>query len=50
MGGKTTMDKRGHHICKLVNYEVRQKITQSTSKKWQGKVSYYTWHFGSNDL
>ena len=39
MGGKTTMDKRGHHICKMVNYEVRQKITQSTSKRWQGKVT-----------
>ena len=39
MGGKTTMDKRGHHICKMVNYEVRQKITQSTSKRWQGKIT-----------
>ena len=22
MGASTTMEKRGHHICKLVNYEV----------------------------
>jgi len=33
------MEKRGHHICKMVNYEVRQKITQSISKRWQGKVT-----------
>ena len=39
MGGKTTMEKRGNHICKMVNYEVRQKITQSISKRWQGKVT-----------
>jgi hypothetical protein len=38
MGGKTTMEKRGHHICKMVNYEVRQRITQPTSRKLQGKV------------
>ena len=39
MGGKTIMEKRGHHICKMVNYEVRQKITQPTSKRWAGKVT-----------
>jgi len=39
MGGKTTMEKRGHHICKMINYEVRQKITQPTSKRWAGKVT-----------
>ena len=39
MGSKTMMEKRGHHICKMVNYEVRQKITQSISKRWQGKVT-----------
>ena len=33
------MEKRGHHICKMVDYEVRQKITQSISKRWQGKVT-----------
>ena len=38
MGGKTTMEKRGHHICKMVNYEVRQRTTQPTTRKFQGKV------------
>ncbi len=38
MGGKTTMEKRGHHICKMVNYEVRQRTTQPTSRKLQGKI------------
>ena len=39
MGSKTMMEKRGHHICKMVNYEVRQKTTQPTSSRWQGKVT-----------
>ena len=38
MGSKTTMEKRGHHICKLVNYEVRQRITKPTSRRMGGKV------------
>ena len=38
MGGSTTMEKRGHHICKMVNYEVRQKITKETSRRLAGKV------------
>jgi len=38
MGGSTTMEKRGHHICKMVNYEVRQKITKETSKRLGGKI------------
>ena len=38
MGGSTTMEKRGHHICKMVNYEVRQKITKETSRRLGGKV------------
>ncbi len=38
MGGSTTMEKRGHHICKLVNYEVRQKVTKETSKRVGGKL------------
>ena len=38
MGGSTTMEKRGHHICKMVNYEVRQKITKETSKRIGGKI------------
>jgi len=32
------MEKRGHHICKMVNYEVRQKITKETSKRIGGKI------------
>ena len=39
MGGKTTMEKRGHHICRMVNYEVRQRITQPTTRKFQGRVT-----------
>jgi len=38
MGGKTTMEKRGNHICKMVNYEVRQRITKPTSRRMAGKV------------
>jgi hypothetical protein len=38
MGGSKTMEKRGHHICKMVNYEVRQKITRETSKRIGGKI------------
>ena len=38
MGGSTTMEKRGHHICKMVNQEVRQKITKETSKRIGGKI------------
>lgn len=33
MGGSTTMEKRGHHICRMVSYEVRQKVTQETNRK-----------------
>jgi len=32
------MEKRGHHICKMVNYEVRQKVTKETSKRIGGKI------------
>ena len=38
MGGSTTMEKRGHHICKMVNYEVRQKTTSPTTRRLAGKV------------
>lgn len=38
MGGKTIMEKRGHHICKMVNYEVRQRITKPTNRKLQGNM------------
>ena len=38
MGASTTMEKRGHHICKMVNYEVRQKVTKETSRRLAGKI------------
>ena len=38
MGASTTMEKRGHHICKMVNYEVRQKVSKETSKRVGGKI------------
>jgi len=38
MGGSKMMEKRGHHICKLVNYEVRQKVVKETSRKVGGKL------------
>ena len=38
MGGSAMMEKRGHHICRMVNYEVRQKITQETSRKVGNKL------------
>ena len=37
MGGSRTMEKRGHHICKMVKYEVRQKIVKATTRKVGGK-------------
>jgi|TARA_R110000744_G_scaffold156687_1_gene272351 hypothetical protein len=36
MGGNRMMEKRGHHICKMVTYEVRQKVTQETNRKVGG--------------
>ena len=38
MGGSTMMEKRGHHICRMVNYDIRQKITKETSRKVGGKL------------
>tara|TARA_R110000824_G_scaffold99065_3_gene236097 strand:+ start:84 stop:368 length:285 start_codon:yes stop_codon:yes gene_type:complete len=38
MGGSKIMEKRGHHICKMLTYEVRQKVTQETNKKVGGKL------------
>ena len=38
MGGNTMMEKRGHHICKMVNYDVRQKITKETNRKVGGNL------------
>ena len=36
MGGSRTMEKRGHHICRVGTYEVRQKVTRATESKYQG--------------
>ena len=33
MGAKTTMEVRGHHICSLTNYEVRQRIVKPKIRK-----------------
>ena len=38
MGGSTMMEKRGHHICKMVNYDVRQKVIKETSRKVGGNL------------
>ena len=38
MGGSRTMEKRGHHICRVGTYEVRQKVTQATKNRFQGKI------------
>ena len=38
MGGSAMMEKRGHHICKMVNYNVRQKVIQETTRKVGGKL------------
>ena len=38
MGAGKTMEKRGHHMCKMVNYEVRQKVIQESIKKVQKRL------------
>ena len=38
MGGSKIMEKRGHHICKMATYEVRQKIVKETNRKVGGKL------------
>ena len=38
MGGSTMMEKRGHHICRMVNYNVRQKVIKETTRKVGGKL------------
>ena len=38
MGGSTIMEKRGHHICKMVNYNIRQKVIKETTRKVGGKL------------
>ena len=37
MGSSRTMEKRGHHICQVGEYQVRQKVTTATSRRQQGK-------------
>lgn len=36
MGSSRTMEKRGHHICRVGEYQVRQKVIKSTNKRYQG--------------
>ena len=38
MGGSRTMEKRGHHICQVGPYQVRQKVTRATESKYQGEL------------
>ena len=38
MGGSRTMEKRGHHICQVGLYQVRQKVTQATKNRFQGQI------------
>ena len=38
MGAGKTMEKRGHHMCKMVNYEVRQKVIQESIRKVGAKM------------
>jgi hypothetical protein len=32
------MEKRGHHMCKMVNYEVRQKVIHESIRKVGAKM------------
>ena len=36
MGSSRTMEKRGHHICQVGEYQVRQKVVKATNKRYQG--------------
>jgi len=38
MGGSRTMEKRGHHICQVGPYQIRQKVTRATESKYQGEL------------
>ena len=38
MGGSRMMEKRGHHICQVGTYQIRQKVTRATEGKYQGKT------------
>jgi len=37
MGSSRTMEKRGHHICQVGDYQVRQKVIKAVDKRYQGK-------------
>ena len=36
MGGSRTMEKRGHHICQVGDYQVRQKVVKATINERKG--------------
>jgi|TARA_R110002167_G_C12257225_1_gene612626 hypothetical protein len=38
MGGNRMMEKRGHQMCRMVNYDVRQKVTQEIVRKSGNKL------------
>ena len=52
MGSKTTMEKRGHHVCKVDYLNIRQRITMPRIKKGfrggtekiAGKVDVFVYH------
>ena len=37
MGGSRTMEKRGHHICQVGTYQVRQKVIKAIEDKMKTK-------------
>ena len=52
MGNKTTMEKRGHHVCKVDYLNIRQRITMPRLKKGlrggvdkiNGSVEVFVYH------
>ena len=57
MGSKTTMEKRGHHVCKVGYLNIRQRIAMPRLKKGlrggvqevKGSVQVFVYH-GKNKL
>ena len=42
MGAKSVMEKRGHHICRVGAYEIRQRMTAATKKRGgSSEISIY---------
>ena len=39
MGGSRTMEKRGHHICQVGCYQVRQKVVRATINDRKGATT-----------